>query len=245
MKAELQQQWKLLDLQKLDTRLDQIAHRLANPPQAAALAEASTKADLAAEEMVLAQTALADVERDVARSEAEVQQVRDRAERNRQRLAAGQGTAKDLQALQHELDTLDRRQSVLEDAELEIMQRAEDARERLAGFTRAADENEAAVKEIRAEIAVAAKELEAERADVRTRREALVPAFGAELLAEYEDLRPRAGIAAAALHGRRCLGCGLELNQRDLTNIKSQPSDTVVFCPECSRILVRTAESDL
>ena len=34
MKAELQQQWKLLDLQKLDTRLDQIDHRLANLPQA-------------------------------------------------------------------------------------------------------------------------------------------------------------------------------------------------------------------
>ena len=78
MKAELQQQWRLLDLQKLDTRLDQIDHRLANMPQAKKLAELTKKADTATEEQILAQTAVMDVERELARSETDVQQVRDR-----------------------------------------------------------------------------------------------------------------------------------------------------------------------
>ena len=90
MKAELQQQWRLLDLQKLDTRLDQIDHRLANLPQAKELAELTKKADTATEEMILAQTAVMDVEREIARSEADVQQVRDRAARDKaDRVAAG------------------------------------------------------------------------------------------------------------------------------------------------------------
>ena len=147
MKAELQQQWRLLDLQKLDTRLDQIDHRLANLPQAKELAELTKKADTATEEMILAQTAVMDVEREIARSEADVQQVRDRMARNEKRLASGEGSAKDLQALQHETDTLARRQVVLEDAELEIMERAEGLRERLTAFTTVADEAEAKVKQ--------------------------------------------------------------------------------------------------
>jgi predicted nucleic acid-binding Zn-ribbon protein len=53
------------------------------------------------------------------------QLVRDRAARNQARLDAGTGTAKDLQALQHELVSLARRQGELEDIELEVMERAE------------------------------------------------------------------------------------------------------------------------
>ena len=101
MKAELQQQWRLLDLQKLDTRLDQIDHRLSNLPQAKELAELTKKADTATEEMILAQTAVMDVEREIARSEADVQQVRDRMARNEKRLASGEGSAKDLLSLIH------------------------------------------------------------------------------------------------------------------------------------------------
>ena len=205
MKAELQQQWRLLDLQKLDTRLDQIDHRLANLPQAKELAELTKKADTATEEMILAQTAVMDVEREIARSEADVQQVRDRMARNEKRLASGEGSAKDLQALQHETDTLARRQVVLEDAELEIM----------------------------------------ERAEVQRKRDDMAPSFAADLLAEYDGIRARSGVAAAALHGRRCLGCGLELNHSDLQRIRSSAADQVVYCDECGRILVRTAESDL
>lgn len=245
MKAELQQQWKLLDLQKLDTRLDQIDHRLANMPQAEELAAAKKVADDAAEEMVLAQTAVSDVDREIARSEGDVQQVRERMARNEKRLAAGEGSAKDLQALQHELDTLARRQTALEDTELEIMERAESLRERAEAFTRAADDAEARVKGLKAEMGDAAKELQAERAQVQRRRDDMAPSINAALLGEYDGIRARSGVAAAALHGRRCLGCGLELNASDLARVKAAASDSVVHCDECGRILVRTAESDV
>ena len=68
-----------------------------------------------------------DVQREVAKAETDVQLVRDRAARNQARLDAGTGTAKDLQAIQHELTSLARRQGELEDVELEVMERAEAA----------------------------------------------------------------------------------------------------------------------
>jgi hypothetical protein len=60
---------------------------------------------------VRARTALGDIEREVSKAESDVQLVRERAARNRSRLDAGTGSAKDLQALQHELDSLGRRQA--------------------------------------------------------------------------------------------------------------------------------------
>ena len=68
-----------------------------------------------------------DLDRDIARLEKDVDQVRARADRDRSRLDAGTGPAKELEALQHELATLTRRQGELEDAELELMEQREQA----------------------------------------------------------------------------------------------------------------------
>ena len=107
------------------------------------------------------------------------------------------------------------------------------------------EETLASLKQLKAEMGEAAKELETERAEVQRKRDDMAPSFAADLLAEYDGIRARSGVAAAALHGRRCLGCGLELNHSDLQRIRSSAADQVVYCDECGRILVRTAESDL
>ncbi|TNC46168.1 C4-type zinc ribbon domain-containing protein, partial [Mumia zhuanghuii] len=43
----------------------------------------------------------------------------------------------------------------------------------------------------------------------------------------------------------RCEGCRLEINGADLREIATKPSDEVLRCPECNRILVRTHEAGL
>jgi predicted nucleic acid-binding Zn-ribbon protein len=53
------------------------------------------------------------------------------------------------------------------------------------------------------------------------------------------------GVGAAALRRRECTGCRLSLNPSDLAAIAAAPTDEVVRCEECSRILVRTGESGL
>ena len=68
----------------------------------------------------------------------------------------------------------------------------------------------------------------------------------ADLLALYDRLRDqKGGVGAAALRARECEGCRLTLDNAELAVIRTAPSDEVIRCEECQRILVRTHESGL
>ena len=68
----------------------------------------------------------------------------------------------------------------------------------------------------------------------------------ADLLALYEKLRTQhGGVGAAKLFRGRCEGCHMELNPTDIGRIREAPSDAVVRCEECRRILVRASDSGL
>jgi predicted nucleic acid-binding Zn-ribbon protein len=246
LKADPSRQWRLLDLQAIDTRLDQIAHARAHLPQLARLADLERRAADLESDLVRAQTALGDVQREVAKAEADVQLVRDRAARDRARLDAGTGSAKDLQAITHELESLARRQSELEDVELEVMERAETAEAEVARLTTERATVAAEVEEARAARDLALADLDAEAKQVGAPRADTVAGVGEDLVALYEKIRASSGgLGAAPLRQRRCGGCQLELNNVDISHIKAAPEDEVLRCEECRRILVRTAESGL
>jgi predicted nucleic acid-binding Zn-ribbon protein len=195
---------------------------------------------------VRARTELGDIQREVAKAEADVQLVRDRAARDQSRLDSGTGSAKDLQAIQHELASLVRRQSELEDVEIEVMERAEDAESAVsqlnaehatlaAQVTAATEARDAALADLEFE----AKKVAAPRADI-------VAGVGEELVTLYEKIRVQSGgLAAAPQRQRRCGGCQLELNNVEMNRTKAAPDDEELRCEECRRILVRTAESGL
>jgi len=246
VKADIRRQWRLLDLQKLDSRLAQVAHRTRTLPVHAELEKAQAQRALLDEEYVLAQTAVSDVDREVRKADADVQLVRDRAARDQTRLDAGQGSAKELQSLQHELETLARRQSELEDVELEVMERAESLRADLEQRERSLQELAERTDELTAQRDREVQELEAERDGILKERADVAPGVGADLLELYEKVREQqGGLGAAALQGRRCGGCGMELNQSDLARIRAAAEDEVLRCEECRRILIRAADSGL
>jgi predicted nucleic acid-binding Zn-ribbon protein len=195
---------------------------------------------------VRARTELGDIQREVAKAEADVQLVRDRAARDQARLDSGTGSAKDLQAIQHELTSLGRRQSELEDVEIEVMERAEDAESAVsqleAQHSTLAAQVTAAVEARDAALA----DLDAEATKVGAPRADIVAGVGDDLVAVYEKIRVQSGgLAAAPLRQRRCGGCQLELNNVEMNRIKAAPDNEVLRCEECRRILVRTAESGL
>ncbi|MDF8263424.1 zinc ribbon domain-containing protein [Luteipulveratus flavus] len=236
----------MLDLQKLDTRLAQLDHRSRTLPVLQELSAAQAQSTRADEDLVLARTAVADVEREITKADQDVQLVRDRAARNTARLEAGQGSAKELQAMQHELDTLARRQSELEDVELEVMERAETLRAELTELERRRTDLDEKLSGLEDEHARAAGEIDTERSAVVAERAQIAPGLGEDLLALYEKVREQhGGLGAAPLIQRRCGGCQLELTSSDLSRIRTAPEDEVLRCEECRRILVRTAESGL
>jgi uncharacterized protein len=244
--AESSRQLRLLDLQAIDTRLDQIAHARTHLPQLAELADLTGKARLIDDQLVRSRTELDDVQREVRKAEADVQLVRDRASRDRARLDAGTGTAKDLQAIQHELTSLARRQGELEDIELEVMERAEAAESDVAELERGRGELTTRIEALEAARDEAFARLDAEAGEIGAPRTTVVDEVGADLVALYEKIRvANGGTGAAALRQRRCGGCQFELNPVEIQRIRSAPDDEVLRCEECRRILVRTAESGL
>lgn len=186
------------------------------------------------------------MQRELVKSEQDVQLVRDRAVRNQTRLDAGQGSAKDLQALQHELTSLARRQAELEDIEIDVMERAEALGVRVADLERRRTELAGRLESFVVELDEANRALDAEAATVAAGRADIVAGVGEGLAALYEKVRASSGgLAAVELRQRRCGGCRLELNNVDLSRIGTAPDDEVVRCEECRRILIRTGESGL
>lgn len=245
MKADPARQSRLLDLQAIDTRLSQIEHARKTIPELAEIADLEGKAQLLDDQLVRSRTELSDVQREVIKADGDVQQVRDRATRDQQRLDSGVGTAKDLTAIQHELESLARRQSELEDVELEVMERAEAIQSDISELERGRaelTERLTALESVRDERLA---ELDAEASQVGDPRDSVVGEVGDDLVALYEKIRATSGTGAAALRQRRCGGCQLELNPVELRTIKDAPDDEVLRCEECRRILVRTAESGL
>ena len=128
MKADPFVQLRLLDLQALDAGLDRLAHKRKTLPEIAEIDRLDSLVAVRRDDVVLAETTVSDLQRELDKAEADIEQVRARKARDEERLASGAITEpKQLEELQHEVATLNRRQSDLEDAELEVMERMETA----------------------------------------------------------------------------------------------------------------------
>ena len=245
MKATPQMQARLLDLQELDTRLTQLDHKMRTLPELTDIARLEGQEPDLRAEVVRTTTALGDLEREVTRAEQAVQQVRDRVTRDETRLNAGTGSAKDLQGLQHELESLARRQGVLEDEQLEVMERVEAAQAEADRAERAVQAHDGELSHLRSAVEEQLSVLRAERDEVESGRPAVVADLAPDLLALYDRVRTQTGIGAALLTQRRCGACRLELNAVEMSRITGAAADEVLRCEECGRIMVRTEESGL
>jgi len=246
VKADPEAQRRLLDLQGIDTTLAQLAHRRRTLPELAELDRLAKEISALDDERVRAQVAVDDLDRDIARVDKDVEQVRARAAKDQTRLDTGSGPARELEALQHELASLARRQSELEDTELELMERRETADTALRAVLdrlSAARARREAVETTRDETLRQIGQEEEFRA---AGRKPLVADLPTDLVALYDRIRESSGgLGAALLRAGRCEGCRLELSGVDRSAVRSADPDEVIRCEECRRILVRTAESGL
>lgn len=247
LNAEPEIQLRLLELQDKDTRLTQLAHRAKTLPDAARLAELDTRWARLRDEVTAAETIVGDLELQQSKADQDVEQVRERARRDRDLMDSGSiGDPKQLQSLQSELESLGRRQADLEDVELEIMERVEGARAAVSQLTRQRDELAQEREELGVDVRDQLSVVEAERTLVESERAALASTIPADLLGLYDKIRAdHGGVGAAPLHRGRCEGCRLELPPNEIEDLRAAPADAVIRCEECRRILVRTPESGL
>jgi predicted nucleic acid-binding Zn-ribbon protein len=247
VKADPFAQLKLLDVQELDSRQDQLRHRLATLPQIAELKELTAQRRSVEDRARDARILVDDLTREQKRADADVEQVKARRKRDQDRMEQGLiSNPKDLERMQGELVSLERRISELEDVELEVMEKLEEAQGDLDGFTRQLaeyDEKIAAATSTRDE---ASAEIEQQLAEAAGKRQQTAEGMPEDLMTLYTRLRDqKGGVGAAALRARSCGGCSLQLNSSELAEIAKTPSDEVLRCEECNRILVRTSESGI
>jgi len=199
------------------------------------------------DQIVGVETEASDLGRELAKAEGDVDQVRVRAERDRVRLDAGQvSSPKELEGLQHEIATLGRRQSDLEDVVLEIMERLESAQSRRAEMGAQQERAQAERAALSVSRDTTTGEIDAETAQLAAQRETQVGSLDEAFVTLYEKIRAQqGGVGAAELRQRRCGGCRLELNNVEIGQLRDGDPDEVMRCDECRRILVRTAESGL
>ncbi|WP_078531264.1 zinc ribbon domain-containing protein [Streptomyces sp. PsTaAH-124] len=247
MNAAPADQIRLLDVQALDVRLQQLAHRRRSLPEHAEIDALGKDLTQLRDLLVAAQTEESDCAREQTKAEQDVDQVRTRATRDQQRLDSGAVTSpKDLESLQREIASLAKRQGDLEDVVLEVMERRESAQERVAELTERVSSVQAKADDATARRDAAYEELDGEAASVTKEREVVAASVPADLLKLYDKLREQqGGIGAAKLYQRTCQGCRQELAITELSEIRGAAADTVVRCENCRRILVRTAESGL
>ena len=241
--APPEDQRRLLEVQALDTRAAQIAHQRRTLPALALTAELKTRLADVDSSRVASRTSPSDLRRELTKADGDVDQVRSRVTRDQSRLDSGTGSPKDLQALTSELLALARRQAELEEVELEVMERLEAHEAALAELDAAAAVITGQKTEAEAERDAALAALDAESATLATQRAAAADGLDPGLVTLYDKLRRQlGGLGAAALRGRRCEGCRLELNPTHVQAIRQSAPEQVVRCEECDRILVRLPE---
>jgi len=201
----------------------------------------------ASTDLVAAETAVSDLEREQERAELDLEPVRERLNRNQRRIADGAvPDPKALSSMVDEVAHLQRRIRDLEDAELDVMEQLEAAvaiREQLKAHITALDSRIADAMDRRDRATTA---IDAQIDENRAERLQLAPLIPPNLMALYDKIGAgHNGVGAAELRQRRCTGCQLEVNAADLRRFAAAPEDEVLRCEECSRILVRTAASGL
>ncbi len=243
MNASPADQRRLVEVAELDARIRHSDNARKNPPQSARVQELLAHRQTLSQELTTRLGARDDLRTELSRLESDVAIVDARSARDAQRLAAS-SNAKEAQGLESELASLARRKSDLEDAELELMDKLEQADASVAEQEALIAATNAQGAELSAEgkrvVAEATAAFEAASRD----RAAIAATVPADLLALYDRLSAR-GNGAALLRARTCEGCHMVLSGTDLNALRQAADDLVVHCPECGCILVRTDESGL
>ena len=213
-------------MQELDARADQLRHQRAKLPELAEIAELTAKRTDVDNLARDARITVDDLTVEQKKVDLDVEAVKTRRTRDRDRMDQGLITnPKDLERMQHELESLERRISSLEDDELEVMEKIEEAQKELA--------------ELRAD---GRRDRRAARARSRGTRDEKIAAIDEQLATVQADRGPAAeglpedlvklylrlreskgGVGAALLRARTCSGCQLSLDSVELSRIKGLP----------------------
>lgn len=244
LKASPDDQALLLDLQALDTKLAQLDHRARVLPEIATLAELAIQSEGLRLTLAEQNGGLEDVRLELKRVESDVEVVETRIKRDSERLQTS-SSIKDVAALEQELTALRKRLDDLEEIELTVMERLEEAQAAADDTTSRLDALKTRITEAEAARDASLGVISGERNTAAAGRRTIEGKVPADLLALYEKQRARYGTGASLLRGGVSMASGVKLLENEMQAIRAAAPDDVIMCPSSEAILVRTSESGL
>lgn len=232
----------LVQLQELDTRLSQLSHRSATLPEYQQITELQGNEVKLEEQLDKIMIELKVLRQSQIDREAEVQGLEDKIAKSTSALYGGEITSpKEATVLQSEIESISRRQAVLEDQIIELMEQIEPFALEEAGIEAQRSVGGETLRNLEEQLAVTQAEIEVERRAVGIERAQIAERSGDDLVALYEDNRIRMGdhTGVGRLVGTSCGACFLEISAVEIDRIRRLPSNEPSECPECGALLVR------
>ena len=230
----------LMEVQLHDTTLDQLRHRMDALPERAALLEVGTR-----QRTLAAATAEVGARVDdlAGRQRSLEEQIAATAKRRHdieQRMLSGESyAARDLQAMDQEVQQLAARQAQLEEEEIALLEEEEPLDQLLADHLATAEALASEAARLGVAIAEAEVEITGSIATEEAERSKSAAGLPPDLAERYQRLRSHlGGVGAARLVGDRCDGCHLTMSSVEIERFRHLPPDQFATCPQCDRILV-------
>ena len=178
-----------------------------------------------------------EMERESARIAGDLELVERRISKDMERINLS-SNSKDIQGIQHELDTLARRKDELETSELELMESIDDERSTLDQLIERKRVLEVELDGAKAKTRESTREIEAQILELENQVGRIRATSSADLLAVY-DQRAVRGVPIGKLLKSTCGACNMSLTSTALNDLHRVPQDELARCPECTAILVR------
>ena len=175
--------------------------------------------------------------RELERLEADLALVNKRITSDKDRLSKT-AVARDAIGIQHELETLAKRASDLEDVELELMERKSESDVRMHELEVLGEKLEQELQITKARVQLELSELKTQHQAQLKSIEELRKQVSEELLARF-DARFARGLAVGRLQKNTCTACNMSIPATALADLHQVAQDEVASCPECQAILIR------
>ena len=236
MKATAVQQQALLDLAALDLEIARNNRGIAENERGSARDEVQATLAKASEVLLAHRHAGDELASEIDRVEQDLELVERRIESDKSRLQ-NSSSPKDIQGIQHELVSLEKRKSALEELELELLERRDANAVEIASANGLRQQAASELEAIDAELETLSLKLRSGLSLLQSRRQTYVELLTAEQLELYSKLLGKT-LPVARLDGLSCGACNLNLSGATVDEIRATPKDELARCPECAAMLV-------
>jgi predicted nucleic acid-binding Zn-ribbon protein len=226
---------KLLDLQNVDVRLNEVRARLAAFPKK--LADADARAASAKAELDQSKAAQLASFKDRKKYELDVEQFKERVRKYRGQTSQVK-TNEAYKALQHEVQMAEAEIAKAEDRLLEQMVAGEEYDHRIKNAESSLKEVEAVVRVQRSTIDADKAAAEKSLAELTAERAGIVGAIPENLLDHYERIaKKHNGVALAEVRDEKCGACGMRIRPHVFQEMRRLGSEEMFHCETCTRII--------